>query len=258
MNLKIPGVKFLISSVPLEFDTDEYISRFESGNPRNIDADHIVVLMQPHIQRFHMSAISEISLFDEITLPDKLNIPEIFDETQNLHGKKILVFMLNGWGDTILIQPALRAFYTMIAATGNPPRMTLGCNWIYNFPYLYAPYIHGVCPNILTLKKLCSFDILVNLIPINFQRSPDSSMRDLCLNILNPGPEFGGNDPPSLQPDPQRISIIKPVLDQIRKKTGKNLLCVNWKSRFHHKNASPQLFSQVVDTLHDRYQAVLF
>ena len=186
MNLKIPGVKFLISSVPLEFDTDGYISRFEPGNPRNIDADHIVVLTQPHIQQFHMSTISGISLFDEITLPDNLNVPEIFDETQNLHGKKILVLMLNGWGDTILIQPALRAFYNMIAATGAPPRMTLGCNWIHNFPYPYAPYIHGVCPNILTLKELCSFDVLVNLIPINFQRSPDSSMRDLFLNILNP------------------------------------------------------------------------
>lgn len=257
MDLTIPCICFLTSSVQMEFDTDGYVTRFEPTHSRSIDADHILVLPRLQVRQHRMTEIPAISIFDEIPVPGSLAVPEIYDGTQELHGKKILILMLNGWGDMILIQPAIRALYRMAASTGSPPRITLGCNWICNFPYPDAAYVDGVIPNILTLGQLCSFDVLINLLPVNHQRTATRSMRDLCLEILNPGPEFGGNDPPSIRPDPAKASRIKPVLDLIRRETGKKLLCVNWRSRVPHKNASPSLFFQVAGRLQDTYQALL-
>ncbi len=258
MDLTIPGICFLTSSIQLEFDTDGYVTRFEPTGSRSIDADHILVLARLHVQQHRMTEIPAISLFDKIPVPDNLAVPEIYDGTQRLHGKKVLILMLNGWGDMILIQPAIQALYRMTASTGEPPRITLGCNWISNFPYPDAGYVDRVIPNILTLAQLCSFDVLVNLLPVNHQRTATRSMRDLCLEILNLGPKWGGNDPPSMRPDPARVSRIKPALDRIRRETGKKLLCVNWKSRAPHKNAPASLFSQVASRLQDTYQALLF
>jgi hypothetical protein len=258
MDLTIPGICFLTSSVQLNFDTDGCVTHFEPANSRGIDADHILVLARLQVQQHRMTEIPAISLFDGIPVPDNLAVPEIYDGTQKLHGKRVLILMLNGWGDMILIQPAIRALYLMAASTGSPPRITLGCNWINNFPYPDAGYVDGVVPNILTLKQLCSFDILVNLLPVNHQRTAARSMRDLCLEILNLGPEWGGNDPPSMKPDPARVSRIRPALDMIRRETGKKLLCVNWRSRVPHKNAPATLFFQVADRLKDAYQALVF
>jgi len=258
MNLTMLGICFLTSSIPLEFKTDGFITRFGPTDSRKSYFDNILVLTHLHVLQHKLNTVPGISLFNKVVVTNSLNVPEIYDGTQDLHGKKILIFTYNGVGDLILIQPAIRALYRMVASTGKPPRITLGCDWIHNFPYPNASYIHDVCPNILTLKEFCSFDVFVNLIPVIFQRSRERSMRDLCLDILKLGPETGGNDPPLIKPDHERVSKIKPFLDQIRKETGKKLLCVNWKSRFNHKNAPAFLFSQIADRLQDTYQALLF
>ena len=135
--------------------------------------------------------------------------------------------------------------------------ITLGCNWINNFTYPDAQYIQEVRPNIMTLKELSEFDILVNLIPVNYQRSANKSMKDLFLGML----KLDGKKEipaPSIVPDTKRVSRIHPVFDQIRKETGKKILCVNWKSRFLHKNASPSLFFEIINRLSVGYQAVFF
>ena len=258
MKLTIPGLCFLTSSVPLEFITDGHVTRFGPTDQRANDAGQILVLTTLHIQRFNLNSISTISLFDSIELPDDFHVPEIYDGTQRLHGKNILIMMLNGWGDMILIQPALRAFYGKNVASGNHPRITIGCNWIHNFPYPGVPYIHHVCPNIMTLKELCNFDIIINLIPANYRRSPQLSLKDMYLQIMKIEAEYGGQDTPVLQPDLQRVEKIKPILDDLRKKTGKKLLCVNWRSRFPHKNAPASLFFKIVHALSPDYQAILF
>lgn len=258
MDLTILAICFLTSSIQLKFKTDGFITRFGPTDSRNSYSDNILVLTHLHVLQHKLNTVPGISLFNKVAVTDSLNVPEIYDGTQDLHGKKILIFTYNGVGDMILIQPAIRALYRMVASTGKPPRITLGCNWIQNFPYPDAAYVNKVIPNILTLKEFCSFDVFVNLIPVNFQRSRERSMRDLCLDILKLGPETGGNDPPSIKPDYERVSKIKPVLDQIRKETGKKLLCINWKSRFPHKDAPALLFFKVADRLHDTYQLLLF
>lgn len=222
------------------------------------NAGQILVLTTPHVQLFNLKSIPAISLFDTIDLPDNFHVPELYDGSQDLHGKNILIMMLNGWGDVILVQPALRALYEKAASTGSPPQITIGCNWINNFPYPGVPYIHHVCPNIMTIRELCNFDILVNLIPVNYQKSPQHSMRDVYFRTMKLDDTYGGHDSPILQPNPQRVEKIKPFLDDIRKKTGKKLLSVNWKSRFPHKNAPAELFFRIVHGLSHDYQAILF
>jgi len=258
MRLSIPGLCFLTSSIQLKFDTDGYTTLFEPTTGHYFDPGKILVLTNLHIQMFSLRSVNGVSFFDTIMIPGDFKIPEIYDGTQNLGGRSILILMLNGWGDMILIQPALRAFYEKAISSGDPPRITLGCNWIGNFPYPGVPYIQDVRPNILTLKELIKFDLLINLIPINHQRSLHKSMKVLCLEIL----KLNGKDQeiaaPSVVPDSKRIARIQPILKQIRKETGKKLLCVNWKSRFLHKNASPVLFSKIISKLGDRYQALVF
>jgi len=258
MKLTIPGLCFLSSTVPLRFDTDGYVTLFEPTIGHYFDPDNILILTNLHIQIFGLRSVVGVSLFDTIVIPDDFKLPEVHDGTQDLVGKSILILMLNGWGDMILIQPALRAFCEKAISSGDPPRITLGCNWIQNFPYPGVPYIQEVRPNILTLKELCSFDLLVNLIPVNYQRSPHKSMKDLCLEVLKLNGKEKEASLPSIVPEAGRIAKIRPVIDQIRKETGKNLLCVNWKSRFPHKNASPGLFSRIITKLSNRYQALLF
>ncbi|TSA38380.1 MAG: lipopolysaccharide heptosyltransferase family protein [Porphyromonadaceae bacterium] len=258
MRLTIPNLCFLTSSIPIEFCTDGTITRLGPEDQNHATADQILVLTWLHVGLFNLKSIPTISLFDTIDLPDDFHVPEIYDGTQDLQGKNILILMLNGWGDMILIQPALRAFYRKNVSDGNPPRITIGCNWIHNFPYPDDPYIHHVCPNIMTLKELCNFDIIVNLIPANYQRLSHLSMRDMYLQIMKLDDEYGGRDAPALQPNPQRVDKIKPILDDLRKKTGKKLLSVNWRSRFPHKNASVAFFLKIAEELSHVYQAVLF
>ena len=258
MRLFIPGLCFLKSSVPLRFDTDGHVTLFEpmSGNPG--DSANVLVLTEIHVQMFDLRSVHGVSLFDTIMIPDDFKIPEIYDGTQDLGGKSILILMLNGWGDMIHIQPALRALYEETASSGDLPRITLGCNWIDNFPYPGVPYIHEVRPNILTLKDLSEFELLINLTLVNRQRSLHKSMKHLCLEIMRLNGKDQETSGPSIGPDSDRVARIQPILQQIREETGKKLLCVNWKSRFPHKNTSPVLFSKIISKLGDRYQALLF
>lgn len=258
MRLTIPNLCFLTSSIPVEFCTDGTISRLGPADQNHATPDQILMLTWLHVWQLSLKSIPAISIFDSIDLPNNFHVPEIYDGTQDLHDRNILLIMLNGWGDMILIQPALRALYRKSASGGNPPRITIGCNWTHNFPYPNVPYIHHVCPNIMTLKELCNFDILVNLIPANYQRSHRLSLQDIYLKLMKIEADYAGYDSPSLQPDQQRVEKIKHVFDDIREKTGKKLLCVNWRSRFPHKNAPPALFFEIAHELSHNYQAVLF
>lgn len=258
MDLYIPGIQFLVSSIPLEFDTDGYVTNSIPANLSHIDPDNILVMPYTHSQQFGLTEIPGISLFDKVTFPDNINLPVLYDGTQALHGKKILILILNGWGDMILIQPALRNFYNMISAGGSLPHITIGCNWIRNFPYPNVPYIQDVQPSIMTLKEFISYDVIVNLIPVNIHCSAEQSMRELYTEFLKISPDFDHDDPPSIYPNPKKVQKFRPLFDQLREETGKRLLFVNWKSQCHHKCASPELFYDIVTTLYDSYQPVIF
>ncbi len=110
MRFTIPNLCFITSSIPLEFYTDGTITRLGPADPEHTTPDQILILTWLHVERFKLNAIPTISLFDSIDLQDNLHVPEIYDGTQDLHGRNILIMMLNGWGDMILIQPALHAF----------------------------------------------------------------------------------------------------------------------------------------------------
>ncbi|MCK4467350.1 MAG: hypothetical protein KAU60_03250 [Desulfobacterales bacterium] len=258
MELAFPGLCFLTSLIPLKFNTDGYTTSFQPAAGSASGSEHVLVLTNIQAGMFGLKSVKGVSLFDTISVPGNFKIPEIYDGSQNLGGKRVLILMLNGWGDTILIQPALQAFYKKNASFNEPPHITLGCNWIHNFPYPNAQFIQKVCPNIMTLKDLSEFDLLVNLIPVNHQRSASKSMKDLCLEILKLSPEHDDPGLPSIVPDSARVNKMQPILDQIRNETGKRLLCVNWKSRFTHKNASLALFAYIVNQMRDKYHALLF
>lgn len=258
MNLTIPAVCFLTSSNPLKFDTDGHETLFKPVSSDPGLPENVLVLTTVHVQTLHLQSVNGISLSDRLEVADDLRVPEIYDGSQDLGGKRILILMLNGWGDMILIQPALRAFYAKAALSGKAPHITVGCNWIRNFPYPDAPFIQDVRPNILTLEELGRFDLLVNLIPVNHRRSPDKSMRDLCSEILQLNGEGQAMATPRIVPDLNRVVRMRPAFDRLRRSTGKKLCYVNWKSRFVHKNAPPRLLFEVVEALSDRYQAVLF
>ena len=258
MELAFPGLSFLTSSIPLKFDTDGYTTSFQPAVGEAFSLEHVLVLTNIQVQLFGLTSMQGVSLFSSIKVPEKFGAPEIYDGSQDLSGKRVLILMLNGWGDMIHIQPALRAFYEKAKFSVAPPGITLGCNWVHNFPYPGVPFVHDVRPNIMTLKELSEFDLLINLLPVNHQRSKHKSMKDLCLEIM----KLNGKDQetflPSITPITARVARFKPVLEQIKADTGKKLLCVNWKSRFPHKNAQPSLVFEVVKELSKEYQAVLF
>lgn len=256
VTLTIPGICFLTSSVPLRFDTDGCATSIQPSACHDFDPERVLVLTDMHVKLFGLRSIRGVSLYNSIVAPENIKFPQIYDGSQDLGNKRVLILMLNGWGDMILIQPALKALYKKTIAKGDPPYITLGCNWIRNFPYPGVPYVTDVRPNILSLQELSAFDFLVNFIPVNHQRSLHKSMKDLCLEILKLNPHER-IDLPYIRPDAERVEKVKPVLDQIRKETGKKLVCLNWKSRFQHKNAAPVLFAKIASKLQDKYQALL-
>jgi len=119
MRLVIPGLYFLTSSIQLKFDTDGYVTLFEPTISHFFDPENILVLTKLHIQIFGLRSVAGVSLFDTIVIPDDFKIPEVHDGTQGLVAKSILILMLNGWGDMILIQPALRAFCEKAISSGD-------------------------------------------------------------------------------------------------------------------------------------------
>lgn len=257
MNIQIPGIRFVQSSVPLEFNTDGVVKSIMPAAPENNPLDTFFILSDLHYELFNLKAIPEIKSSHTISLPDDFPFPAVFDGIQNLAGRKILFFMLTGWGDTILIEPVIRTFYKRIAAKGKAPEITIAGNWINNFPYHQATYIHSLCPNILSLNDLKQYDTIINFIPAQLQRSSEKSLQDLFGEILHVNINNEEEKTPLILPAANRIARIKPVLDDIRIRTGKKLLCVNWLARFGHKNADGNLFAEMVNHLND-YQAVVF
>lgn len=146
MELAFPGLCFLTSSVPLNFETDGHSTLFEPSVLNNFDPEHILVLTDIHVQLFNLTSVQEggVSLFSSITVPEDFKAPQIYDGNQDLGGKRVLIFMLNGWGDMILIQPALRSFFKKANSSGAIPKITIACNWIHNFPYPNVPFIQNV------------------------------------------------------------------------------------------------------------------
>ncbi|MFH1148481.1 MAG: glycosyltransferase family 9 protein [Pseudomonadota bacterium] len=257
MELTIPGICYLRTSVPLAFDTDGYTTSVQPSPGRNFSPEHTLVLTDIHVQSFALRSVDGVSVSDSIEVPDGFSVPEIYDGTQSLSGKRVLVIMFNGWGDTILIKPALEALYDRTADSGDPPRISLGCNWIANFPYPDEIFIDQILPNILTFQEISLFDTIISLIPVNHGRSRDKSIKESCLEVLKLEPQQASKKP-VIHPNAERVKRISPILDQIRRETGKKLLCVNWRSRFPHKNASPLLFAEILGRLRNEYHAVLF
>ncbi len=260
MRIEYSGLCFLKSVRPGVVNTDGVTTAIRpSSNSGPVNPAGIFVLpvtVAKFIQKQEGSNC--VSLHGSIDVADNFNLPEVFDGSQNLRKKKVLIIMVNGWGDLILVQPAFRLLYEEIAKTGTAPRITLAGGWVENFPYLNAPYISGVRPNILTLDDLRDFDIMINLAPLNQRHTKNTSMKDLYLQEFGMAELKGKLSLPSISPDPKRVDRLRPVLDEIRSRTGKRLLYINWKSRFSHKNASPELAFEVARRLADQYHAVFF
>ena len=260
MKIEYPGLCFLRSDRPVAVNTDGVTTSIRpSSNSGSVNSVGILVLPVTSAKRIQKQERSDcVSLYSSIEVSDAFNLPEVFDGSQDMRGKKVLIIMVNGWGDMILVQPAFRLLYEEIARTGDAPRITLACDWVKNFPYLDAHYISGVRPNILTVRDLRNFDIMISLAPLNHQRVRNRSMKDLYLEAFGIAKLKDRVCLPSISPDPQRVNRLRPFLDEIRSRTGKRLLYINWKSRFSHKDASPELAFEIARRLADQYHAVFF
>jgi len=249
---------FLTSTIPLDFDTDGHTFHYSPIDPNKPDLEKILVLTDIHIERFQLQKYPEISLYSNISLPSGQSLPVPIDNAGILEGKKILIYLFSGWGDLILMQPAFEALYSKYAANGSPPQVTIACNWVDNFPYPDAPFIDNIRTNIMTLKDFCTYDAIINLMPLNHQKSMDRSMLERSLEIMSLSPAELQSCSPHLYPRPEKVSKIRPVTDNIRRESGKGILYLNWKSRLPHKDAAPALFFDIARMLKDRYTSVLF
>lgn len=260
MEFEYPGLCFLRSDRPVAINTDGVATTIRpSPNSSPVNPASILILPVSSAKFIQKQEGSDyISLHTSIDVPDDFGLPEVFDGRQDLRGKKILIIMFTGWGDTILVQPAFLALYEEVTKTGGAPKITLACDWIKNFPYLDAPYISRIRPNVLTFDELRDFDIMINLTPLNQNRIKNVSMKDLYLQQFRMADWKNRLSRPSISADPKRVNRLRPFLDNIRSKTGKKLLYINWKSRLHHKNASPELAFEIARRLADQYHAVFF
>ena len=253
--LKIPGLLFATSSVPLEFDTDGHNTTLRAADPPH-GLENILALTSLHAEIFRLREYPAIRLADQIESPS-LRFPEVYDGTQSLRGRNALFLTLCGWGDMIMIQPALAALCRKDNGAGEPAKITIGCNWIRNFPYRDARFIRDVRPNIMNLAELFRFDLLINMIPAHYLRSRDRSMLDLYLQLLGLDRQAALQYPPRLRPDPARVERLRPLFNGIRSETDRKILVVNWRSRFTHKNAPAALFFEIASLLRNEFASVL-
>ncbi len=260
MQIAYPGLCFVRSNRPGQINTDGVTTTI-SPSPDNglMDPAGILIIPFAAARKFQRQPDGAcVAIHRSINVPDHIHMPETFDGSQDLHGKKILIIMFNGWGDLILVQPTFHALFNTVAESGLPPEITLACGWVGNFPYPNPPYIADIRPNVIPFDSFCDFDVMINLTPLNHQRMNRTSMKDLYLEAFGIS-ELKNNMPrPSLTPDPVRVERLLPVLNEIRLKTKKKLLCINWKARQPHKNASPELAGKIARRLSTRYHAVLF
>jgi ADP-heptose:LPS heptosyltransferase len=257
MEIKIPGLRFIQSSLALDFNTDGEVKTFLPVSSTQDPLESIFIVSDLHYEMLGFQSINEIKSYSSLFLPQDISFPVVFDGTQGIDGKKVLMIMLTGWGDTILIEPALHAFFDQFSCGHRAPEITIAGNWIKNFPYRNSPYIKDLVTNILSLNDLLRFDIIINFIPAHFQRSPKHSLQELYANFLHIKLDNARQKIPVIRPEQKRIERLRPVFDQIRRQNGKKLVCINWLSRFRHKNAPAGLFAEILALLPD-YQAVAF
>lgn len=260
MKIEYPGLCFVKSIQPVVVKVDGVgITVPACLNGAFADPGSILVLPVSSAQLIQRQSGSEnLRIAGQLSIADGFPLPQLFDGSQDLHGKNVLIMTFNGWGDMILVQPAFRLLYEEITKTGERPKITLASSWIKNFPYPNAPYISEIRTNHMTLKELCRFDIIINLTYLNQERTKNVSMKDLYLQEFGLANCRNGLSPPALTPNSERVGRLKPLLDELRATTGKKLLYVNWRSRFGHKNAPAELFFDVAKRLSGQYQAVLF
>ncbi|HUV49878.1 MAG TPA: glycosyltransferase family 9 protein [Anaerolineae bacterium] len=260
MKIEYPGLCFVKSIHPFVVNVDGVgITVPACLNSAFADPGSILILPVSSAQLIRNQSGSEkLKIAGQLNLADGFYMPELFDGSQDLHGKNVLIMTFNGWGDTILVQPAFRLLYEEITKTGERPKITLAGSWIKNFPYPDVPYIYEIRTNHVTLKELRRFDIIINLTHLNQKQTKNTSMKDLYLQEFGMAELKDKLSLPSISPDPKRVDRLRPVLDEIRSRTGKRLLYINWKSRFSHKNASPELAFEISQRLADQYHAVFF
>ncbi|MCG6533115.1 MAG: glycosyltransferase family 9 protein [Syntrophales bacterium LBB04] len=256
------GVRFLVSRRPIQVLVDGasiVVPPWSQGDTP--EAENILLLPAPSVnQILNQPGNSEVRVYSEIRLPEAFPAPMVFEgrDCQVLQGKKVLVFTFNGWGDTILVQPVLRLFYEHVARSGDPPELTIAGSWISSFPYSDAPFISRVIPNHITLVNIRRYDAIINLACVTEYRGRRQSMRDLYLAALGIE-EFRKNlHSPVISPDPGRVKRLRPLMERIRRQSGKGILYLNWRSRFNHKSAPASLFFEAAERLGSRYHAVLF
>ncbi|MEA3428371.1 MAG: hypothetical protein U9Q84_03970 [Thermodesulfobacteriota bacterium] len=184
MKIEYIGLCFLKSERPVVINTDGVATTIRpSPNSSSVNPSNILILPVTSAKFIQKQEGSDcVFLYSFIEVSDAFNLPEVFDGSQDLRGKKILIIMVNGWGDVILVQPAIRLLYEEIAKTGTAPSITLAGGWVKNFPYLNASYISDIRPNILTLDDLRSFDIMINLAPLNQRKTRNISMNSIFKN----------------------------------------------------------------------------
>ncbi len=260
MKIEYPGLCFVKSTRPFVVNVDGVgITVPACLNGTFEEPGSILMLPVSSAQLIKNQPESEsLKSSGHLNLADGFHMPELFNGSQDLHGKRVLIMTFNGWGDMILVQPAFRVLYDEITRTGERPEITLASSWVKNFPYPDVPYISKVRANHMTLKELCRFDIIINLAHLNQDRTNNISMKDLYLQ------EFGLTNcmdrlsPPLLIPDAARVSRLKSLFHELRYRTDKKLLCINWLSRFQHKNAPAKLLFDVAERLSGQYHAVIF
>lgn len=260
MKIEYPGLCFAKSIQPFVVNVDGVgITVPACLNSAFAEPGSILILPASSAQLIGKQSGSEnLKITGHLDIPDGFYLPELFNGSQDLHGKNVLIMTFNGWGDMILVQPAFRLLYEEITKTGEPPELTLAGSWIKNFPYPNTPYISEIRANHITLKELRRFDIIINLAHLNQARTKNISMKTLYLHEFGLTHYSNGLSLPSLTPDPARVDRLKPLLDELRATTGKKLLYVNWRSRFQHKNAPAKLLFDVAERLSGQYQAILF
>lgn len=62
MKLSIPGLCFVTSSIPLEFDTDGCTTFLQPTKGTYGDPEHVLVLTNIHVQMFGLKSVKGVSL----------------------------------------------------------------------------------------------------------------------------------------------------------------------------------------------------
>ena len=105
MRIEYPGLCFLKSERPVAINTDGVATTIRpSPNSSSVNPSNILILPATSAKFIQKQEGSDcVSLHGSIDVAGDIDLPEVFDGSQDLRGKKILIIMLNGWGDVILV-----------------------------------------------------------------------------------------------------------------------------------------------------------